>query len=75
MDYVFQSGENYISQHMRGRHDIFTNGGARAFANYNFTQLFCAANEADRVTADEAWEEVLKRIEGNYDGWIANIAD
>ena len=75
MDHVFQSADKHVSQYMRGRHDIFINGGARAFADYNFTLLFCASNEADRVTADEAWDEITKKIDGNYSGWLANIED
>ena len=73
MDTVFQNAGTYVSGHMKNRHDIFINGGAAPYASYKFLQLFCAANEADRVTADEAWDEVIKRIDGNYKSWLSNI--
>ena len=73
MDNVFQNATTCISGHMKSRHDIFLNGGATPYASYNFVVLFCAANAADRVTADEAWDEIVKRIDGNYKGWLANI--
>ena len=56
-----------------GKHNLFINGGASAFVNYNFGQLFCSNNPADRITADEAWEEIIKKIEATYDQWTANI--
>lgn len=73
MDNVFQSAEIYVCQYMKNRHPIFLDGGARPFASYNFVSLFCTSNANDRVTADEAWDEIIKRIDGNYKGWLANI--
>ena len=73
MDSVFQSGEYFISRYMRSRHDLFINGGAKPYAGYNFVIYFCASNAADRVTADEAWDTIIKKIDGNYDSWLANI--
>ncbi len=73
MDNVFQNAETCVSQYIKNRHDIFLNGGARPYAAYKFLPLFCASNAADRVTADEAWDEIIKKIDGNYKGWLANI--
>lgn len=73
MDDVFQNAGTCISRFIRSRHDIYINGGASPYAGYNFVVLFCASNAADRVTADEAWDEIIQRIEGNYKGWLANI--
>ena len=73
MDAVFQGGEYFISQYMRSRHDLFINGGAKPYAGYNFVIYFCASNAGDRVTADEAWETIVTKIDGNYKSWLANI--
>ncbi len=73
MDAVFQNAETCISKYIRSRHKLFLYGGADTYANYRFVVLFCAANSADRVTADEAWNEIVNRIDGNYEGWLANI--
>lgn len=73
MDDVFQNAGTSISRYMKSRHDIFIHGGARPYASYNFVTYFCASNAADRVTADEAWDEIVKKIDGNYTSWLANI--
>lgn len=73
MDNVFQSAGTCICQYMKNRHAIFVDGGARPYASYNFVALFCTSNANDRVTADEAWDEIIKKIDGNYKGWLSNI--
>ena len=73
MDDVFQNAGTCVSQYIKNRHDIFINGGAKPYASYNFVVLFCAANAADRVTADEAWDEIVKKIDNGYKGWLSNI--
>ena len=73
MDTIFQNAETSVSRHMKIRHDIFSNGGAASYASYKFLPLFCAANADDRVTADEAWDEIIKQIDGNYKNWLSNI--
>ena len=73
MDKVFQSAEGYISDNRRSRHDIFINGGASSYAGYNFVSYFCTSNAGERVTAEEAWNEIVKKINANYEGWLANI--
>lgn len=73
MNNVFQNAETYVSQAIKSRHDIFINGGGAPYANYKFIAYFCSSNVEDRVTADEAWDEVIKKINGEYDGWLSNI--
>ena len=73
MDTIFQNAETSVSRYMKIRHDIFSNGGAAPYASYKFLPLFCAANADDRVTADEAWDEIIKQIDGNYKNWLSNI--
>ncbi len=73
MDKVFQNADTCISRYMKNRHDIFINGGATPYASYKFLPIFCVANAADRVTADETWDEIVKKIDGNYKGWLSNI--
>lgn len=73
MNKVFQNATTCVSEYIKNRHDIFINGGAKPFASYNFVVYFCASNAADRVTADEAWDEIVKKIDNSYKGWLANI--
>ncbi|MBQ2986470.1 MAG: extracellular solute-binding protein [Tyzzerella sp.] len=73
MDKEFQNAETCISRYMKNRHDIFINGGATPYASYKFLPLFCVANAADRVTADETWDEIVKKIDGYFKGWLSNI--
>ena len=73
MDKEFQNAETCISRYMKNRHDIFINGGATPYASYKFLPLFCVANAADHVTADETWDEIVKKIDGYFKGWLSNI--
>ncbi len=73
MNNVFQNATTCVSEYIKNRHEIFINGGAKAYAGYNFVVYFCASNAADRVTADEAWDEIVKKIDNSYKGWLANI--
>lgn len=70
---LYKSTENSVCHWKRNMHDIFTNGGASAYGGYKFVNLFCATNPADRLTADEAWNAMIEKIEGSYQGWVDNI--
>lgn len=70
---LYKSGENFVSHWKRNMHSIFTDGGAAAYGGYQFVNLFCATNPADRLTANEAWDAMIKKIESSYKGWAENI--
>ena len=66
--------EQSFSVFNRSKHDIFSFGGAHAYADVKFETLFCSRNKADRLGADEAWELVVHTINDNYETtWLANI--
>lgn len=69
---VEQSG----TQYSKNKHDIFTYGGALTYGKVlgSWINLFCATNSNDRISADEAWEEIQKHVDLNYEtNWLANI--
>ena len=68
-----ENAEVYYSPYGRDRHDIFTNGGATPYAGYPVVSMFCTNNAAERVNADEAWNQVVSKIETTYGAWEANI--
>ena len=53
---------------------LFTDGGAHAYADYEYINLFCSHSESDRVNANEAWDSVVALINDKYDNtWMLNI--
>ena len=73
MDTMFQNGETYVSRYSRSLADIFVNGGATPYPDCDFVSLFCSINASDRLTADEAWDFIYKKIDANYENWLANL--
>ena len=71
---LFDKAEYNVSGGIMGRHRLFTDGGAHAFANKEFVNLFCSRSEADRINAKEAWDSIVALINDNYDtNWLLNI--
>lgn len=66
--------EYSINSDVMSKHRLFTDGGAHAFADKEFVNLFCSHSEADRINAKEAWESIVALINDNYDkNWMLNI--
>lgn len=64
----------FASYYNTGKHTIFSEGGASLFANVQFINYFCTKNEADRMSANDAWEKVMQEVDNNYEStWLANI--
>lgn len=58
-----------------GKHKIFTEGGAGLYGGYSFVNLFCSNNVGDKETAKQAWENVMKTVDTDYeDVWLANVS-
>ena len=69
-----KSGEAIVTNVWRkNASKIFSMQLTNDFAMRSFIPSFCASNASDRVTADEAWDEIIKKIDGNYKGWLSNI--
>ena len=71
---LFAKTEQTVPHVLLSQHDLFLNGGAEPFTEYMFVGLMCAKNEADRVTADEAWTQVESTVKDRYvNTWMKNI--
>jgi len=71
---LLNKAEYSINSDIISKHRVFTDGGAHAFANLEFVNLFCSHSEADRINANEAWDRIVALINDNYDkNWMANI--
>lgn len=73
MGSFMENADVCVSLYGRDRHDIFTNGGATPYAEYPLVSMFCSNNAAERVNADEAWDQIVSKIETTYGAWEANI--
>ncbi len=55
-------------------HKIFIDGGAKAYADIDYITPLCTNNSSSRKTADQLWDEVVKKIDEQYDKtWLPNI--
>jgi ABC-type glycerol-3-phosphate transport system substrate-binding protein len=60
--------------YVASRHDIFKVGGATKFADVPYVSELCASNKADRKSADAIWDEIVAKVNDNYENkWLANI--
>lgn len=73
MEKIFANSQYKVNRNSMTKHDLFVNGGGHAYASVNFYVYFCSNNPNDRISADEAWDSIIARIEGSYDNWMANI--
>ena len=60
--------------YVASRHNIFRVGGATKFADVPYVSRLCASNKADRKTADAIWDEIIAKVNDEYENkWLANI--
>lgn len=72
---IFDTTEQFISQYIAGKHEIFTLGGAywKNFATVYVTK-FNTSSQTDKLTADAAWADSIQYFEDNYEAnWLADI--
>lgn len=71
---LLNKAEHCVTNYIMSKHPIFIDGGADAFANTEYINLFSATNEKDRITADKAWETIIEKVNDNYENnWLKNI--
>lgn len=71
---LFDKAEHSVSNDIMNKHRIFVDGGASSTADYEFISLMCSNSEADRVSAEEAWDYIVKNVEEKYENeWLKNI--
>ena len=64
------------TEYIMSKHKIFAEGGAASFANYSFYDKLCSNNVSDRMNSSQIWDEIIKKVDGNYENnWIANISE
>ena len=60
--------------YVASRHDIFKSGGATKYADVPYVSRLCASNKADRKNADAIWDEIVAKVNDNFENkWLANI--
>ena len=60
--------------YVASRHNIFKVGGATKFADVPYVSRLCASNKDDRKSADAIWEEIIAKVNDEYENkWLANI--
>ena len=63
-----------ISTYTMRKHRVYIDGGASSFAGVQYISKFSAGNESDRISANEAWDMIVKTVEEQYeDVWMKNI--
>lgn len=63
-----------FSKSNRGKHALFSEGGAALMADVSHVDEFCSKNAADRMSADEIWNKIVKYVNNKYEAtWLANI--
>lgn len=60
---------------IKSQHPIFYLGGAEAYAKEALFDKFCAKNPADRLTATQAWEKLMEKVDQYYDNWLINMGE
>ena len=63
-----------IAASVAGVDKIFKAGGATKYADVPYVSRLCASNKADRKSADAIWEEMIAKVNDEYENkWLANI--
>lgn len=71
---ILNSATSFAAPYYSGQHRIFTDGGATYLAGVSFVEKFSAQNKADRMTANQVWDLVVKKIDENFEtNWLKNI--
>lgn len=71
---LVKTADNFVCDYIASKHKIFIDGGAALFANEKFYPKMCSKNAADRMSADDVWAAVTKKINDEYENsYLANI--
>ena len=71
---LFSKAEQFATSYIAGKHAIFYDGGASAYAGWAYVNKFCSNNVSDRQNASQAWKSIMDRINNDYENnWMANI--
>ena len=55
-------------------HPIFTVAGARWKGNgRSFIDKFSSNNSSDRITAVDAWDDIVKVMNDDYETWLLDL--
>lgn len=71
---LYQQTEQFVTKEASCKHEIFTDGGADSFLDYEYISRLCTNNVSDHQNAEEIWESIQKLIDPYYDNsWLQNI--
>lgn len=71
--YIFETSEQFSSCHNASAHGVFTLGGATWKGINTYCNYFCSSNVNDRMTADDAWEDLVTYQKENYETWLKEL--
>ena len=71
---LLRESDHIATSDIRSKHRIFIDGGANSFADSNYITALCTNNVKDRKTANQIWDEIMQRVDDNYETtWLKNI--
>lgn len=71
---LYQKTEQFVTKEASCKHEIFTDGGADSFVDYEYISRLCTNNASDHQSANEVWDSILALIDPYYDNsWLQNI--
>lgn len=71
---LFQTVDHTVTEWVMYKHDLFKDGGAKTFTQYDYISLMSSRSELDRVNADDVWATIVSRVNDRYENtWMANI--
>lgn len=72
--HLIETSVQSFSKGFAGKHELFRYGGASLYAGVPFINYLSAKNAADRITADEAWQQIVDMVNDKYEStWLNNI--
>lgn len=73
-DEVLRNTQYYATNSMMNRHPIFRVGGASSYMGVSVPAMLYSKNPADRMSADDVWEEMMRMVDMKYEkDWLFNI--
>ena len=71
---LYNQTEQFVTKEASCKHEIFTDGGADSFAEYEYISHLCTNNVTDHQSANEVWESIINLVDQYYENsWLQNI--
>lgn len=71
---LYNKTEQFVTKEASCKHELFTDGGADSFLEYEYISRLCTNNVSDHQNAEEVWESMQALVDPYYDNsWMQNI--